>query len=631
MVDNIDKQKRELLKEDTPKTEIPTGNEDFNFDDEAGLSSSHGLTIEPSVDSNELENKSDLSGDIEISEQKTRVDSVESVTEDDLTPPTMEYESQDNESTKKLSNETSDFEPTWRKHQKVVTSPRRRKRLKYIILSVIIICLLAVIVPVSRHLIIGFLPIERDFNMSFQDQDTGLPISDLTVNLAGQTKATDQDGKVYFTNIRLGRQKLHAERLGFSTLNKDIILEPWTVSSLDIQTLQVIGVRFPIKVVDFITKKPIANVKVTHDKLDTISDSKGSVMLVVPPLTQKSINIIFTVNGYHKLPATLKDANSKTVSQFEMIPDSLAYFVSNRTGKYGIYSTWLDGSHQQEILPGAGNERADNMVFSQSPDGKFAILVTTRNAITDRINNTSIINELFVINLSSGTTAKVSNGPITPVGWSGNNYVYIYEDQLKTQDDASRSQILLLDPITQRQTSIISSNSFVPGTVVIENNIYFSSQDNFHNSTKSFFSVADSLTNKITKLITDKLVNQISRISLRELQLQTNTGDVIKFDIESHKSSSAVWLNQTPQFVSNSQKGVNMWSDTRDGQANLILSDDGSGEQKTIFRSAGKIKPLNWLNDRLFTFSVSDDSGNKLYVIDKDTEKYQVIGDISNI
>lgn len=633
MVDSniIDNQKRELLKDEPPKTGAATGSEDFNTDDEVGFNSSHGLTIEPPVSSEKLENKSDLSGDVKISEQKTSTDSTKLVAEDASAPMLVDDEAQYDESTKKLSDETSEFEPTWRKHQKVATSPKRRKRLKYVLLLAIMACLMAVVIPVSRHYILGFLPIEHDFNMSFQDQDTGTPISGLNVSLAGQTKATDEDGRVYFSGIRLGRQELHAERLGFGTLNESIVLEPWTTQDLGIQKLQVIGVRFPIKIVDFITKKPIVGVQVTHDNLSTTSDNKGSAMLVAPPLTQKSINITLTANGYHKLPATLKAANSKSVSQFEMTPDNLVYFVSNRTGKYGIYSTWLDGSHQQEVIPGTGNERASDMVFSQSPDRKTAILIATRNGVVDKVDGNSIINELFSIDLGASKMTKISNGPITPIGWSGGKYAYIFEDQAKPASDAGRSQIIALDPASQEQTTIASSNSFAPGTLVVGNNIYFSPQDNFHNSTKSFFSLVDTSSNKITKLVTDKLVNQIVRINLDELQLQTNLGDTIRFDIKTRKVSAATWSNQTPQFISGGQDGIGVWSDTRDGQANLILNHDGSREQKTIFKSAGKIKPLNWLSDRLLTFSVSGESGNKLYVIDKDTGKYHIIGDVSGI
>ena len=150
--------------------------------------------------------------------------------------------------------------------------------------------------------------------------------------------------------MRLGPTQLKAQKLGFASLNRSITLG-WGSNPLGSSQLTPQAAQFSLQINDFLSGAPVAKAETNSADASALSDDKGLTKLTVDKPSDQGFDATITKDGYRSETVHI-DTASKETKQVKLVPARKSVYVSKKSGKYDVYSVYIDGQDEQVILPG---------------------------------------------------------------------------------------------------------------------------------------------------------------------------------------------------------------------------------------------------------------------------------------
>lgn len=314
-------------------------------------------------------------------------------------------------------------------------------------------------VPLTRYDILGVV-IKSQMTVKAVDSKSGAPVSGASVQVGNQAVETDASGEAVL-RVHAGSRVMTVSKKYYAGYTHKELVTLSTGHNKFTVPLIAEGRQVPVKVVDAITGKPLANAVIVVQEAKTKTDKNGMVNVVIPS-SATSQKVTVSLAGYNTLPTTITADASLDKNTFDLVPAGKLYFLSNLSGKIDVVKTNLDGSDRQTVLAGTGSEDRNTTSLLASRDWKYLALLSNRSG-----NGASV----YIIDTTNGdklSTIDQGAASFSLLGWSGDTLVYqtartavsdwqANQQALKSYD-AATGQSLLLD---QTQASGTSENDYV--------------------------------------------------------------------------------------------------------------------------------------------------------------------------
>jgi hypothetical protein len=480
-------------------------------------------------------------------------------------------------------------------------------------------------VPPTRYAVLNTFGVRAKASITVYDQSTNQPLKNVSVTVAGQTSQTNIDGRAYLESVKLGSTEVKISKVAYADVvtKKTIGLGS---NQIEDAKLQPIGSQFNFEVVDWLSKEPIDKAEVSYYESSALSDSEGKAIINIEPTDETEITVKITAKGYRDQEFKLNTLSTDT-NKVELKVGQPNYFMSNRSGKYDLYKSYV-GEDPVVMIPGTGSER-DDMRFAVSPDRKFGMLVATREDI--RNGDGYLLSGLYRINLETSELTKLDESEqIDLIGWTDNKLVYVKIASGASGNNPNRHRLQILDLTTGDNKEIASSNYFNDVTVSA-NNVFYAPSDAYKDNPDASLFKADS--NGNVSKVYDAEVWTIIQTERNKLVFDA-TGDWYEY---SFNDSVATALSGPPAkrdsklFVDGGKDDVSLWIDQRDGKGVLLANKLSDNTDKVLWTQSGLKYPVKWLSDKHAVFRVANGDESADYIINIEGGDAVKLTDVSNV
>lgn len=419
------------------------------------------------------------------------------------------------------------------------------------------------------------------------------------VTLDGQSAETNDHGQARFM-ASYGQATIKVEKAGYETAEHvvNIDFNPFLglvgedsrqEKQLELQ-LKTIGLLLKFQLVDWLTGLPVNYGEVAVGDMVTSPDEQGFVSIVVPPTESETVAVEANVEGYVAKSMQLT-IQADSLQQMAIVPAGKLYFMSNRTGELGVYSSDIDGGNVSPVVAPSSKETSA-IDFSPSPSGSYAVLASTREGARDDSNN--LLQKLYVVNLKDGSLGAVDDGLwFDFIDWSGDTLVYL------TADTSGMRELCSLKIVEKQKTLLDSALVFGQVRVALGQAIYTVSnvQNAAAQSNLELKAVpvnggtAKGLGSKIEILTQpeyDRVVFKTSDNTWHEYNLNTGVA-----------SNAAAPASVNRAFLANTSADgqLRLLVDTVDGVPTLTVKSVATGKETNVYGNASLTKPTHWVGN----------------------------------
>lgn len=486
-----------------------------------------------------------------------------------------------------------------------------------------------VVVPYSRYFILNSFGVRSSASVIVLDNSTQLPLKNVEVSIGSQTAKTDENGQAKVEHIKLGSNHLVIQKRAFATIDQKVVIG-WGSNPLGNFQVQPTGSQYTFFLRDWLTGKIITEANASGGGADAQADDKGKLVLTIDTSVAQldSLDVTFKSDNYRDEIFKL-DLASKTDHTVRMVTNRRDVFISNRGGKYDVFTTYIDGKGEKLVLAGTGLER-DDVVVVQHPTEDVAALVSSR--VNARNNDGYILNTLTLINLNDNTTRAIAQSEqIQIVGWIGRRLVFVQIAAGASAADPQRFQLISYDYKTSDKKTLASANDF--NDVLLDGDqIYYapSGPSNKAPATGLIQSNADG--SQSINLLKDEVWN-IFRTNYDSLTIAT-AKSWYSYKIGSQAQPTKIAQSPTnPKnrlYINSQDNKHSLWIDQRDGKGLLIDYDTDKKTEKTLVAKGGLVYPVQWLTNDILIYRVHNDQETADYVYSLSTGKSHKITDVYN-
>ena len=324
-------------------------------------------------------------------------------------------------------------------------------------LFILLIVIVVLSIPTYRYSSLNALGVRTTASMYIVDTTTDMPLKNVAVTLGDQQQQTNDDGRVVFDSLALGRQPLRIERRAFAEREIDVVLGV-RANELGEYWLYPTGVQYKFLLKDYVAGTPVAGVEVVHDEASAFSSPDGVAVLTVDVAAdQEEISIEIIASGYRPENRTLLvDQTDKT--EVVLVPALQHVYVQPPPGQPDIMAAYLDQSDEKVLLEATGKERRD-ITLVPHPTKNYVAVMTTQD--DDRNDDGFLLTTLTIIDITSGATGIIAQSErLQPVEWYGDRFVYVKARSGVTGMDTRRHQLVSYDLDSDTTTTLASSNYF---------------------------------------------------------------------------------------------------------------------------------------------------------------------------
>jgi len=302
--------------------------------------------------------------------------------------------------------------------------------------------------------------------------------------------------------------------------------------------------------------------------------------------------------------------------------------VSKRSGKYDIYSIYVDGKDEKLVLPGSGKEKED-MVLVPHPSDNIAAYVSTRAGQTN--SDGFMLSNLILVNTddNNSTTNVKTSERIQIVDWSKDYLVYV---QIKSGTSASspdRFRLMSYNYKDESEKELAASN-FFNDVVYAKGAVYYAPSGAYQSGSVNFHKVNPDGSD--SQVIFNREVWNIFRTSYNHfaLYVQQQWYDYSLGGPQPVKLNSAPSDQTTQVYIDSPDGKRSVWIDSRDGKGVLLSYDISAKEDKTLRSQAGLTYPTRWLNNNVLVYRVKSPQETADYAISIDGGEPVKIRDVTN-
>ncbi len=502
---------------------------------------------------------------------------------------------------------------------------RKARNLTFVALFILVASL--VLFPTTRYFMLNNLGVRSSASVTVLDQDTNLPLRNVNVAIGQVSGQTDENGSVKLEHLKLGHANLVVEKRAFATLTNGVTIG-WGSNPLGNFQIKGVGIVFNFVVSDWLSHKPIEKAEATFSSASAFSDALGKIRLTVDPSdVQDSIGVVVKADGYRDETVTTSSGSNSDIPVGMVITKKDA-FISNRSGKYDLYTIDIDGKNEKLILSGTGIER-DDIVLVPHPTENIAALVSTR--VNARNTDGFLLSTLSLVNLDNGeTTAVAQSEQIKLVGWVGSRLIYMQIAAGSSAADPNRFRLISYDYRTTSKTELAKGNSF-NDVALIGGSVYYSVSSALQSNSVIGLIKSSADGSQKETLLKNEVWN-IFRVSYDTLDLSVGK-DWYEYKLG---TSNPVKLHEAPAnpknrlYANNPANTHSLWIDQRDGKGVILDYDQTNATEKTLLDQSGVNYPVKWLSDSVFVYRLHDDHQSADYVMSLDGGVPRKIADVYN-
>lgn len=499
----------------------------------------------------------------------------------------------------------------------------RRPIFWWSLLSVVMVSvLIGVFVPKVRYFVLNTVGVRASSSIIIVDSATRLPVKNVVVTIGQQSSRTDIDGKAVLRDIKLGEQRLKVSKSAFATEDKTVVIG-WGSNPLDNIALRSTGYRYTFVTLDFLTNKPITNAEVSYGESSALSDGDGRVMLIVEK-PEEEFEVTITAKSYRtdKYKIQVDNSTDKTV---KMVSARKHLFVSRRSGKPDLYSSYLDGKDLAMVLTASGAER-DDQVLAPHPSKDAVAYSSTRG--NQKNSDGYLLSNLIIVDTTNNQTSLVSTSEqMYVVGWSGDWLVYAKITSGASAPNPERQQLHKYNIETREDKTIASANYFNSFRLVGDH-LLFAINGQQNPSSAKLESVNIENGDKVTILngeIWGLIVFDQNEVAFQSGEKWYNykAGDKSPTD-----RSDPVNQSRNRVYINNQQNSV--WLDKRDGMGVLLLRNNKIYQEETLFSKKHVEYPVSWFDDNTVIYRVVSPEETADYALNINGGQAIKITDVSN-
>lgn len=491
------------------------------------------------------------------------------------------------------------------------------------LIALFLFAVASMLIPFSRYTLLNTAGIRVRASLTVVDAESGRPLKNILVSLQGKEQRTNDEGSVGFDDLKQGSTTLKVERKGFAPLEKNLTLG-WGTNPLGEQSLLATGARFRFVLKDWQSGAVIKDAEATSGEYVGQADKDGFVELVMGEVGDEG-EVVLSAKGYRSETRKVADLTNDSLD-VSMVPAKKHAFVSNRNGKYDLYTIDVDGNDEKRLLSGSGKEREVPFVLPHQTRDVVAY-VSSRDGDTNK--DGFILDGLFIVDTQSAETYKITRSEqLQVIGWSNNKLIYVAIIEGVSAGNSQRSKIISYDLDSKERTELASSNYF-NDVKLIEGTVYYAvSSYAVPRAQAKLFSVSPDGKDKHT--VIDEQVWSVVRADYETLlfNTETNVWYEKKSDAEITKLETQPAQQESRVYATNPSATQAVWVDLRDGKGVLLAYSLTDKKEKTVKITSGLSTPVYWISDSHVVYRVVTSQETADYIVNLDGGDARKIADV---
>ncbi len=452
---------------------------------------------------------------------------------------------------------------------------------------------------------------------------------------------TDQNGKVTITDQPYGKAEIKATKQGYAdaTATTTLDFNPFftllgsqeadeAAQQVHLE-LKAIGVAASFKIIDFLSSQPITTGQFNVGDLTVKPDEQGIVSFKAPAQDSNKVQVVSSMaDKYINKTFEVTIGNKEDeVPNIVFVPAGKHYFMSKRDGALGIYSSNLDGTDIQQLIPGTGKE-SSTTAFTVSPSGKYGVLASTRDGV--RNDKNILLHRIYVIDLEKKQMTRVDEAPSFEFAdWSGDTLVY---NTLNTEGSPS-AKLRTIEVSSKKLTDIASSYGFGRKIISLDQVVFTQFDQNDSGEVKAQVRRADLKTSAVKDLHQNVSAYNIVQNDFDRVAFQTLTDQKwheFNFNTSQLKDVAQPTEQNTQTFLStaNNDNTKRLLIDRIDGKFTLITKTTADAAEKQLYGTGGLGGPVRWIGD-VIVFRVITDRETADYAISTKGGEPKKIADVT--
>lgn len=338
-----------------------------------------------------------------------------------------------------------------------LVSTRKRKVLVGLLFALVIAGILYAI-PTTRYGILGTV-VKKDVKLVVIDAQTKKPVSEVTVEIAGKSAKTKNDGAVTFANVPVGEYTVRVNKKYYKDSDTSYVVPVFEAPSVQSIAFQATGRQVEVSVVNKITRSPLAKAVIRVSDTSAITDEKGLATIVLPP-NKPVLDGTINLEGYNELKASIKVTENKVENKLSLTPKGTVFYLSKITGKINVMQSNLDGSDAKVVVAGTGKELERETVLLASRDWQYMALLSRRDGTAGA--------QLYIVDAKSGGLKTVDSKGVNieMVGWWGHRFVYASSKNLDSEGNVQEKTLYSYDADAGKTITLDSTTNAERGATV---------------------------------------------------------------------------------------------------------------------------------------------------------------------
>ncbi len=486
------------------------------------------------------------------------------------------------------------------------------KRFKRTVFAAILLgIVVAGVVPASRYYVLNAAGVRSAASLRVLDASTRQPMRNVTVQIAGQEAQSDEDGNVRLGELRLGSYAMTIQKRAFAERTENITVGLGSNPFGEFNLVPT-GSQYTFTVTDFLATTPIVKAEAVSEDASAFSDEDGIIKLTIedPEATRRAVTI--RAQGYRDEVISI-DLDSMETRAVSMVAGRKSVFVSNREGRFDLFSIDADGKNEQRILPGTGSER-DDIVIESHPTDEVVAYVSTRE--NKRNADGFLLSTLTIIQIEGNKARSIAQSErVQVVGWHEDHIVYVQVAAGASAANPKRHRLVSHNYVENETKELASANYFNDVKMANGRVFYAPASAYSGRQTSNLHSVNPDGSDQ--KIVFEQEIWSMFRLTYESLTLSLQQ-EWFTYALNSDDQPGKISPPANPvsrNYVVSPDGSKALWVDVRDGKGVLLSYNIESKEDTALITLGGLKQPVRWLNDTTIQYRLKTEQESADYVL----------------
>ncbi len=448
-------------------------------------------------------------------------------------------------------------------------------------------------------------------------QKVKLQLSELTVKVDGQEKASGATSPVFIGKLKPGKHKVEIIKSNYKTVTTDINakLKIGKQNNSYSTKLEATGIPTKVKVSNFISGDAVKGVQVAFNESKATTNDQGTALIILPIQDSKDYLLELSGENFTTKTESIKLDGKKTID-LSITPAGKLYYLSKASGKIDVVKSNLDGTEKKVVFPGTGKEIDGTTTMISTTDWKYLALSTHR---TDKTS------QIIIIDTSddSNKTVDEGNANFTLYGWDNKKLVFTSENsdintwatgkyKIKSYDADNKSLAVIYRNAASGSNNNDANFEVFNFVSIVNHNILYATYTSGNGSGETSISLASISSGRISKLYSVGSSTgylELTYTSAEEAyyrQWNYATSKYSYFEV----NNKGEWKTQDKEPENTAQytyfispDGTKLlWSEERDGKQTILLGNAKAENAQKLY-SLSELKPYAWFTNDYALYS----------------------------